>query len=110
MPRKINEDQTRKQMIYPQLEHAGWYLRDHSKVKIEIPVDGYDAELLRGRMGAPQSTRQVEGLFESLLASSFFLLLSRVHACLSIMLGKVTLGDSDASHWANFPRSVRTSL
>ena len=40
MPRKISEDQTRKQMIDPQLEHAGWYLRDHSKVKIEIPVDG----------------------------------------------------------------------
>ena len=28
----------------PQLERAGWYLRDHSKVKIEIPVDEYDAE------------------------------------------------------------------
>jgi len=28
-------------------------------------------ESLRGRMGAPQSTRQVEGLFESLLAESF---------------------------------------
>jgi type I site-specific restriction endonuclease len=48
MPRKINEDQTRKQMIDPQLEHAGWYLRDHSKVKIEIPVDGYDAEPWNG--------------------------------------------------------------
>jgi hypothetical protein len=31
-------------MIDPQLELAGWYLRDHSKVKTEIPVDGYDAE------------------------------------------------------------------
>jgi hypothetical protein len=30
MPRQINEDQTRKQMIVPQLEHAGWYLCDHS--------------------------------------------------------------------------------
>jgi hypothetical protein len=28
-------------------------------------------ESLRGRMGAPQSTRQVEGLFESLLSESF---------------------------------------
>ncbi|HNC59889.1 MAG TPA: type I restriction endonuclease, partial [Leptospiraceae bacterium] len=27
---------------------AGWYLRDHSKVKIEIPVDGYDAEPWNG--------------------------------------------------------------
>jgi hypothetical protein len=28
-------------------------------------------EFLRGRMGASQSTRQVEGLFESLLSESF---------------------------------------
>ena len=36
----------------PQLEQAGWYLRDHAKeqakVKIEIPVDGYDAEAWNG--------------------------------------------------------------
>jgi type I site-specific restriction endonuclease len=48
MPRRISEDQTRKEMIDPQLEKAGWYLRDHSKVKIEIPVDGYDAEPWNG--------------------------------------------------------------
>jgi hypothetical protein len=30
--------------IDPQLEQAGWYLLDHSKVKSEIPVDGYYAE------------------------------------------------------------------
>ncbi len=37
---------------HPQLEKAGWYLHDHSRVKIEITacpdalfgVDGYDAE------------------------------------------------------------------
>jgi type I site-specific restriction endonuclease len=34
-------------MIDPQLEKAGWILRDHSKVKEEIPVDGYDAERIR---------------------------------------------------------------
>jgi len=52
MPRQIFEERTRKEMkaplfvggVDPQLEQAGWYLRDHSKVKIEIPVDGYDAE------------------------------------------------------------------
>ena len=44
MPRKISEERTRKEMIDPQLEQAGWYLRDHAKVKIEIPVDGYDKE------------------------------------------------------------------
>ena len=36
------------ELINPQLEHAGWYLRDHSKVKIETPVDGYDAEPWNG--------------------------------------------------------------
>ena len=48
MPRQISEDLTRKEMIDPQLEKAGWYLRDHSKVKLEIPVDGYDAEPWNG--------------------------------------------------------------
>jgi type I site-specific restriction endonuclease len=48
MPRQISEELTRKEMIDPQLEKAGWYLRDQSKVKIEIPVDGYDAEPWNG--------------------------------------------------------------
>ncbi len=46
--RKLSEELTRKEMIDPQLEKAGWYTRDHSKVKIEIPVDGYDAEPWNG--------------------------------------------------------------
>jgi hypothetical protein len=44
MPRKISEQATRKEMIDPQLEQVGRYLRDHSRVKTKIPVDGYDAE------------------------------------------------------------------
>ena len=48
MPHHINEERTRKELIDPQLEKAGWFLRDHSKVKIEIPVDGYDAEPWNG--------------------------------------------------------------
>jgi type I site-specific restriction endonuclease len=56
MPRQINEEHTCKQMIDPRLERAGCFLRDHSKVKIEIPacpdvlfgVDGYDAEPWNG--------------------------------------------------------------
>jgi hypothetical protein len=56
MPRHIIEDRTRKEMINPQLERAGWYLRDHSRVKEEIPacpatlreVNGYDAEPWNG--------------------------------------------------------------
>jgi len=54
--RRISEEMTRKEMIDPQLEHVGWYLRDHPKVKIEITacpdalfgVDGYDAEPWNG--------------------------------------------------------------
>jgi predicted nucleic acid-binding protein len=54
--RKISEERTCKEMIDLQLERAGWYLRDHSRVKIEIPacpaalggVDGYDAEPWNG--------------------------------------------------------------
>jgi type I site-specific restriction endonuclease len=46
--RRISEAETRKELIDPQLERAGWYLRDHSKVKIEIPVDGYDKEPWNG--------------------------------------------------------------
>jgi type I site-specific restriction endonuclease len=48
MPRRISEELTRKEMIDPQLETAGWFLADHSKVKTEIPVDGYDAEPWNG--------------------------------------------------------------
>jgi type I restriction enzyme R subunit len=40
--RKISEGKTRKELIDPALELAGWRLRDHSRVGIEIPVDGYD--------------------------------------------------------------------
>jgi type I restriction enzyme R subunit len=48
MPRKLSEEATRKELIDPQLEQAGWYLADHSRVKTEIPVDGYDAEPWNG--------------------------------------------------------------
>lgn len=40
MPQRVSEDRTRKELIDPQLERAGWYLRDHSKVREEIPVEG----------------------------------------------------------------------
>ena len=59
MPRRLSEDRIRKEMIdpstlpsvagrRPQLEQAGWYLRDHAKVKIENPVDSYDTEPWNG--------------------------------------------------------------
>jgi type I restriction enzyme R subunit len=47
-PLRLSEDLTRKKMIDPQLEKAGWYLADHSRVKTEIPVYGYDAEPWNG--------------------------------------------------------------
>jgi len=31
MPRQISEETTRKEMIDPRLEEAGWYLRGHSQ-------------------------------------------------------------------------------
>ena len=48
MPRRISEEATRKELIDPELEKAGWYLRDNARVKIEIPVDDYDAEPWNG--------------------------------------------------------------
>lgn len=33
MPRKITEEITRKEMIDPQLEKAGWYLRDCKQLR-----------------------------------------------------------------------------
>jgi type I site-specific restriction endonuclease len=46
--RQISEKFTRKELIDPQLDKAGWVLGDHSKGKIEISpvplvsgVDGY---------------------------------------------------------------------
>jgi type I restriction enzyme, R subunit len=46
--RRISEAETRKELIDPQLEKVGWFLRDKTKVGTEIPVDGYDAEPWNG--------------------------------------------------------------
>lgn len=40
---RIREAETRKKLIDPALENAGWHLNDHTRVGIEIPVAGYDA-------------------------------------------------------------------
>ena len=42
------EARTRKQLIDPAIEKAGWNLGDHTQVGIEIPVNGYDAEPWNG--------------------------------------------------------------
>ncbi|HMN61608.1 MAG TPA: type I restriction endonuclease, partial [Anaerolinea sp.] len=46
--KRINEAKTRKELIDPALELAGWHLADKSRVGIEIPVDGYDKEPWNG--------------------------------------------------------------
>lgn len=38
----LNEAKARAQLINPQLELAGWTLSDHSQVRFEVPVTGYD--------------------------------------------------------------------
>lgn len=44
----MNEAQTRKALIDPLLKKAGWDVKDHALVGVEIPVDGYDAEPWNG--------------------------------------------------------------
>lgn len=44
----LNEAQTRALHIDPQLRFADWKLNDRTQVRLEIPVDGYDAEPWNG--------------------------------------------------------------
>jgi type I site-specific restriction endonuclease len=44
----LNEAQTRALQIDPQLRAAGWKLSDRTQVRLEVPVDGYDAEPWNG--------------------------------------------------------------
>lgn len=43
MPNRT-EDKTRKELIDPQLDIAGWDVKDPAQVGIEIPTDGFDPE------------------------------------------------------------------
>lgn len=45
---KLNEAKTRVKLIDPLLTAAGWALSDFTKVRREVPVDGYDAEPWNG--------------------------------------------------------------
>ncbi|MBX2990219.1 MAG: DEAD/DEAH box helicase family protein [Bacteroidetes bacterium] len=47
-PLRVSEAQTRYSLIDPQLRTAGWNLADHTQVRIEIPVAGYDASPAQG--------------------------------------------------------------
>jgi len=47
-PVTLNEAQTRAQQIDPQLRAADWKLNDRTQVRLEVPVDGYDAEPWNG--------------------------------------------------------------
>src|SRR6266567_9556932 len=44
----LNEAQTRALQIDPQLRTAEWKLSDRTQVRLEVPVDGYDAEPWNG--------------------------------------------------------------
>src|SRR6266567_234713 len=44
----LNEAQTRALQIDPQLRAADWKLNDRTHVRLEVPVDGYDAEPWNG--------------------------------------------------------------
>lgn len=46
--RRISEARTREELIDPALELAGWHVQDHSRVGLEIPVDGYDQSPVNG--------------------------------------------------------------
>lgn len=39
----LNEQQTRNNLIDPEIKKAGWNLADRSQIWFEVPVDGYDA-------------------------------------------------------------------
>src|SRR6266851_7418227 len=43
-----NETQTRALQTDPQLRAAGWKLNDRTQLRLEVPVDGYDAEPWNG--------------------------------------------------------------
>jgi type I restriction enzyme, R subunit len=45
---RMNEARTRKELIDPLLEAAGWNLHNHQMVGQEIPVDGYNKEPWNG--------------------------------------------------------------
>jgi hypothetical protein len=44
----VNEAQTRAWQIDPQLRAGDWRLTDRTQVRLEVPVDGYDAEPWNG--------------------------------------------------------------
>lgn len=44
----LNEARTRALHIDPQLRAAGWNLNDRTQVRLEVPVDGYNAEPWNG--------------------------------------------------------------
>jgi type I site-specific restriction endonuclease len=44
----VNEARTRAQHIDPQLRAGEWRLNDRTQVRLEVPVDGYDAEPWNG--------------------------------------------------------------
>lgn len=48
MTKALSEAKTRVLHIDPQLRAADWKLNDRTQVRLEVPVDGYDAEPWNG--------------------------------------------------------------
>lgn len=44
----LSEARARLRHIHPELTRAGWDLTDRSRLRREVPVDGYDAEPWNG--------------------------------------------------------------
>ncbi|MBU1662041.1 MAG: DEAD/DEAH box helicase family protein [Chloroflexi bacterium] len=57
------EAQTRKELIDPQLELAGWDVGDALQVGIEIPVDGFDANAWQKLQGELKKIREQGGTY-----------------------------------------------
>ena len=55
-----NEALTRARQIDPQLRRAGWNLNDRTQVRLEVPVDGYDAEPWNGAMCHGQDIKSIQ--------------------------------------------------
>lgn len=79
MPRKISEERTRKELIDPQLEHAGWYLRAFFLLLTRQVLDMHSLPDYKNEVvcigimqgGMSKTEGQVNGMFESLLAEAF---------------------------------------
>ena len=58
------ESQTRKDLIDPALEKAGWNLGDFDQVRVEIPVDGFDPAAWKELEAKLKGIREAGGIYD----------------------------------------------